>query len=97
MNCAIQGNSSSNNTLRNQDKTPNPQKFVSEITQFEKENHENSLRDTSKIIQKKIPNTNFIVNGMFKPFAVRDGRLITGQQQYSGAEAAKLVIEALGV
>lgn len=46
---------------------------------------------------KKIPNTNFIVNGMFKPFAVRDGRLITGQQQYSGGAAAKLVIEALGV
>lgn len=46
---------------------------------------------------KKIPNTNFIVNGMFKPFAVRDGRLITGQQQYSGAAAAKLVVEALGV
>jgi putative intracellular protease/amidase len=46
---------------------------------------------------KKIPNTNFIVNGMFKPFAIRDGRLITGQQQYSGAAAAKLVVEALGV
>lgn len=46
---------------------------------------------------KKLPNTNFIVNGRFKPFAVRDGRLITGQQQYSGAAAAKLVIEALGV
>lgn len=46
---------------------------------------------------KKIPNTNFIVNGMFKPFAVRDGRLITDQQQYSGGAAAKLVIEALGV
>ncbi len=46
---------------------------------------------------KKITNTNFIVNGMFKPFAVRDGRLITGQQQYSGGAAAKLVIEALGV
>jgi putative intracellular protease/amidase len=46
---------------------------------------------------KKIPNTNFIVNGMFKPFAVRDGRLITGQQQYSGGAAAKLVIEALGI
>jgi putative intracellular protease/amidase len=46
---------------------------------------------------KKIPNTNFIVNGMFKPFAVRDERLITGQQQYSGGAAAKLVIEALGV
>lgn len=46
---------------------------------------------------KKIENTNFITGGMFKPFAVRDGLLITGQQQYSGAAAAKLVIEALGV
>lgn len=46
---------------------------------------------------RKLPNTNFIVNGRFKPFAVRDGRLITGQQQNSGAAAAKLVIEALGV
>jgi putative intracellular protease/amidase len=46
---------------------------------------------------KKIPGTNFITGGLFKPFAVRDGNLITGQQQYSGAEAAKLVIEALGV
>jgi putative intracellular protease/amidase len=39
---------------------------------------------------------NYIQAGRFKPFAVRDGRLITGQQQYSGAEVAKLVIEALG-
>lgn len=46
---------------------------------------------------KKLPNTNFITGGMFKEFAVRDGRLITGQQQYSGAAAARLVIEALGV
>jgi hypothetical protein len=27
---------------------------------------------------------------------VRDGNLITGQQQYSGREAAKVVIEAVG-
>ncbi len=40
---------------------------------------------------------NFITGGMFKPFAVRDGRLITGQQQYSGAATARLVIESLGV
>lgn len=40
---------------------------------------------------------NFITGGPFKPFAMRDGRLITGQQQYSGAETARLVIEALGV
>lgn len=46
---------------------------------------------------KKNPNTNFITGGLFKPFAVRDGRLITGQQQYSGAAAAKLIIEVLGV
>jgi putative intracellular protease/amidase len=39
---------------------------------------------------------NYIQGGRFKPFAVRDGRLITGQQQYSGGEVAKLVIEALG-
>lgn len=32
----------------------------------------------------------------FRPFAVRDGRLVTGQQQNSGAAAARLVIEALG-
>lgn len=46
---------------------------------------------------RKIEGTNFITGGMFKPFAVRDGRLITGQQQFSGAAAAELVIEALGV
>lgn len=44
---------------------------------------------------KKI-GANFITGGMFKEFAVRDGRLITGQQQYSGAATARLVIEALG-
>ncbi len=46
---------------------------------------------------KKLPNTNFIVDSPFKPHTVRDGNLITGQQQYAGANAAKLVIEALGV
>ncbi len=40
---------------------------------------------------------NFITGGMFKEFAVRDGRLITGQQQYSGAATARLVIQALGI
>jgi putative intracellular protease/amidase len=39
---------------------------------------------------------NYIQAGRFKPFAIRDGRLITGQQQYSGAEVARLVIDALG-
>jgi putative intracellular protease/amidase len=46
---------------------------------------------------RKLDNTNFIVAGRFKAHAVRDGNLITGQQQYSGAAAARLVIEALGV
>jgi len=45
---------------------------------------------------RKIPGTNFIVDQRFREFAVRDGLLITGQQQYSGAAAARLVIEALG-
>jgi putative intracellular protease/amidase len=45
---------------------------------------------------KKIKSTNFIVAGRFKPHAVREGNLITGQQQYSGAAAASLLIQALG-
>jgi putative intracellular protease/amidase len=40
---------------------------------------------------------NYVQGGLFKAFAVRDGRLITGQQQYSGAKVAELVIEAVGV
>lgn len=39
---------------------------------------------------------NYVQGGLWKAFAVRDGRLITGQQQYSGGEVAKLVIQALG-
>jgi putative intracellular protease/amidase len=46
---------------------------------------------------RKLAGTNFIVQGRFRAHAVRDGNLITGQQQYSGAAAARLVIEALGV
>lgn len=45
---------------------------------------------------RRIPGTNFVVDQMFREFAVRDGRLVTGQQQFSGAAAARLVIEALG-
>ena len=40
---------------------------------------------------------NYIQGGLFKAFAARDGRLITGQQQYSGRKVAQIVIEALGV
>lgn len=39
---------------------------------------------------------NFIAAQAFQSFAVRDGRLITGQQQNSGAATARLVIQALG-
>lgn len=45
---------------------------------------------------RTIAGTNFVVDQRFREFAVRDGRLITGQQQYSGAAAARLVIDALG-
>lgn len=45
---------------------------------------------------RDLDGTNFIVSGRFRPHAVRDGLLITGQQQYSGAAAARLVIDALG-
>jgi len=40
---------------------------------------------------------NYVQGGLFKAFAVRDGRLITGQQQYSGRRVAQMVIDALGV
>ena len=45
---------------------------------------------------RKLEGTNFVVDQRFRAFAVRDGLLITGQQQFSGAAAAALVIEALG-
>jgi putative intracellular protease/amidase len=45
---------------------------------------------------RAVPGTNFVVHGRFRPHAVRDGNLVTGQQQYSGAAAARLVVEALG-
>jgi len=44
---------------------------------------------------RKMPNSRFEVGHMFDAKAVRDGNLITGQQQNSGAAAAALVIQAL--
>jgi putative intracellular protease/amidase/thioesterase domain-containing protein len=44
---------------------------------------------------RKIKNTTFEVGQMFAAHAVRDGNLITGQQQNSGAAAAELVLKAL--
>jgi putative intracellular protease/amidase len=40
---------------------------------------------------------NYVQGGLFKAFVVRDGRLITGQQQYSGRKVAQVLFEALGV
>ena len=39
---------------------------------------------------------NYVQGGLWRAYAFRDGPLITGQQQYSGREVAKLIIEALG-
>lgn len=39
---------------------------------------------------------NYIQAGLWRGFAVRDGNLITGQQNFSGADTAQLVIETLG-
>lgn len=39
---------------------------------------------------------NYVQAGLWRGFAVRDGNLITGQQNFSGAETAALVIAALG-
>ena len=45
---------------------------------------------------RKLKDTNFIVQGPYTAHAVRDGKLITGQQQASASATARLVIEALG-
>lgn len=45
---------------------------------------------------RKLVGTHFVVKPPFTEFAVRDGNLITGQQQHSGAAAAALVLQALG-
>jgi putative intracellular protease/amidase len=39
---------------------------------------------------------NYIQAGRWKGFAIRDGHLITGQQNFSASETAQLVIETLG-
>lgn len=44
---------------------------------------------------RKIAETTFKVAPAFSSFAIQDGNLITGQQQNSGAAAAKLVVELL--
>jgi putative intracellular protease/amidase len=44
---------------------------------------------------KKI-GANYIQAGLWRGFAIRDGNLITGQQNFSGEETARLVVETLG-
>jgi len=39
---------------------------------------------------------NYVQAGLWRSYAVRDGNLVTGQQNFSGADTARLVIEALG-
>ena len=39
---------------------------------------------------------NYIQAGLWKGFAIRDGNLITGQQNFSGAETAEAIVGALG-
>ena len=46
--------------------------------------------------QLKAMGANYVQGGLWRGFAVRDGNLVTGQQNFSGAETARLVIEALG-
>ena len=44
---------------------------------------------------KKI-GANYAQAGLWRSFAIRDGNLITGQQNFSGGETAALVVETLG-
>ncbi len=39
---------------------------------------------------------NYVQAGMWRGFAVRDGNLVTGQQNFSGGETAELVVQTLG-
>ena len=45
---------------------------------------------------RRLQGTHFLVEQPFRPFVVKDGQLITGQQQHSGRAAARLMIQALG-
>ncbi|MBN8509433.1 MAG: type 1 glutamine amidotransferase domain-containing protein [Burkholderiales bacterium] len=39
---------------------------------------------------------NYVQAGLWRGFAIRDGNLVTGQQNFSGEETARLVVAALG-
>lgn len=46
-------------------------------------------------LARQLPNTTFKVAAPFSSYAIADGNLITGQQQNSGADAARLVVQML--
>ncbi|MBS1826662.1 MAG: type 1 glutamine amidotransferase domain-containing protein [Acidobacteria bacterium] len=46
--------------------------------------------------EMKLAGANFIQAGAWRPFAIRDGNLITGQQNFSGAATARAIIQSLG-
>lgn len=46
--------------------------------------------------EMKALGANYVQAGLWRGFAVRDGNLITGQQNFSGAETARLLIETIG-
>jgi putative intracellular protease/amidase len=39
---------------------------------------------------------NYVQAGLWKGFAIRDGNLVTGQQNFSGGEVAQVILEAVG-
>ena len=47
-------------------------------------------------VELRLLGANFVQAGLWRGFAVRDGNLITGQQNFSGGETAALIIETLG-
>jgi putative intracellular protease/amidase len=46
--------------------------------------------------EMKAIGANYVQAGLWRGFAVRDGNLITGQQNFSGGETAELIVRALG-
>jgi len=40
--------------------------------------------------------TNYVQAGWWRGFALRDGELITGQQNFSGSKTADAIVAALG-
>ena len=46
--------------------------------------------------EMKAIGANYVQGGLWRSFAVRDGNLVTGQQNFSGTETARLIIETLG-